>query len=235
MATATGNANKTARTADTEDQIYDSIRHAVLTQQLTSGTRLPELSLSQIFNVNRSVVRRALVRLTRDYIVVMRRNKSAIVAHPTPEETAQLFAARRHVEAQVMRETAGHLSDSARAEVESLVAAEHQAHGEGHHDDRIHLSLHFHERLADACPNQVLARILHELILRTSITVALYKVPGMAACYRSEDHRGIADAVFDGDGERAARLANEHLEYLEHRLSYANRDEQYDLAHILGN
>lgn len=235
MAQATISTGKTTRTKDTENRIYDSIRHAVLTQRLPSGARLPELTLSEVYGVNRSVVRRALVRLDSDHIIVMRRNQSAVVAHPTPEETAQLFATRRHIEAQVMRDTAGQLSASARAEIESMVAAEHQTHDQGHHDDRIHLSLHFHERLADACPNQVLARILQELILRTSITVALYKVPGMAACYRSHDHRGIADAIFAGDGEHAARLACEHLDYLEQRLTHAQKDAEVDLAGILGH
>lgn len=235
MAQATTRESKTTRTKDIENRIYDSIQHAILTQKLRSGARLPELKLSEIYGVNRSVVRRALVRLSSDHIIVMRRNQSAVVAHPTPEQTAQLFATRRYIEAQVMRETAGHLSDSARAEIESMVAAEHQTHDEAHHDDRIHLSLHFHERLADACPNQVLAQILQELILRTSITVALYKVPGMAACYRAQDHRGIADAVFTGDGERAARLACEHLDYLEQRLTHARNDAEVDLAGILGH
>lgn len=233
MAQTTAKAGKATRTKQTENQIYDSIRHAVLTQKLPSGARLPELTLSEIYGVNRSVVRRALVRLSGDHIILMRRNQSAVVAHPTPEETAQLFAARRHIEAQVMRETAGQLSAGTRAEIESMVAAEHQTHDEGHHDDRIHLSLHFHERLADACPNQVLAQILQELILRTSITVALYKVPGMAACYRAEDHRGIADAIFDGDGERAAQLASQHLDYLEQRLTHARNDAEVDLSSIL--
>lgn len=235
MAQSTASTSKTMRTKDIENRIYDSIQHAVLTQKLRSGARLPELKLSEIYGVNRSVVRRALVRLSSDHIIVMRRNQSAVVAHPTPEETAQLFATRRYIEAQVMRETAGQLGDSARAEIESMVAAEHQTHDEGHHDDRIHLSLHFHERLADACPNRVLAQILQELILRTSITVALYKVPGMAACYRAEDHRGIADAIFAGDGERAAQLASEHLDYLEHRLTHARNDAEVDLAGILGH
>jgi DNA-binding GntR family transcriptional regulator len=230
MAIAAAKASNTART---ENRIYEAIRHAVLTQKLPSGTRLPELKLSEVFGVNRSVVRRALVRLDSDYIIVMRRNQSAVVAHPSPEETAHLFAARRHIEAQVMRETAGQLDASARAAIEDLVASEHQAHDEGQHDDRIHLSLRFHERLADACPNQVLGQILQELILRTSITVALYKVPGMAACYRASDHSGIAEAVFAGEPKRAARIACEHLDYLEQRLFYAKRAQQVDLASIL--
>lgn len=216
-----------------EDRIYTSILHAVLTQQLTSGSRLPELTLSKIYDVNRTVVRRALARLAAEQIVVQRRNQSAVIASPGQDETRQLFAARRHIEAEVMRQTAGHVDNKTRKTIEELLEHEHHAHAEGIHDDRIHLSLNFHELLADACPNQVLGQILQDLILRTSIAVALYKVPGMAACYRATDHRSIADALFEGDGERAAQTACEHLDYLEDRLNYATRIHKVDLATIL--
>lgn len=233
MTTASAQASRSPRTEDAENRIYTSIRHAVLTQQLTSDSRLPELTLSKIYDVNRTVVRRALARLAADHIVVQRRNQSAVVASPGPDETRQLFAARRHIEAEVMRQTAGTIDNKRRERLEKIIADEHHAHAEGVHDDRIHLSLNFHEYLADACPNQVLGRILQDLILRTSIAVALYKVPGMAACYRATDHRSIADALLEGDGERAARTACEHLDYLEERLNYATRIRQTDLATIL--
>ncbi|MDZ7810219.1 MAG: GntR family transcriptional regulator [Arhodomonas sp.] len=216
-----------------EDRIYDAIRNAVLTQRLPPGSRLPELTLSEVFGVSRSVVRRALVRLAGDHIIRMRRNQVAIVARPDREETAQIFEARRHVEAEVVRMTAGRLSEAARSELRGLVEAEHTAHEQGAHEDRIHLSLRFHDRLADFCPNQVLAGILRELTLRTSVAVALYKAPGISACYREPDHRGIAEAVIAGDGDRAAQLAREHLDHLEARLTRVDHEEPVDLARIL--
>ncbi|WP_018718183.1 GntR family transcriptional regulator [Arhodomonas aquaeolei] len=233
MVQSLAQGRSTHSAARAEDRIYDAIRHAVLAQQLPPGSRLPELTLSEIFGVSRSVVRRALVRLAGDHIILMRRNQIAVVARPGPEETAQIFEARRHIESEVIRQVAGHLGETARTEIAGLVDAEHTAHREGAHEDRIHLSLRFHERLADFCPNQVLAGILRELILRTSIAVALYKVPGISACYREGDHRGITDAIFAGDSELAARLAREHLDHLEQRLTLAERDGQVDLASIL--
>lgn len=233
MTSASAQASNPDAAEAPEDQIYTSILHAVLTQQLPSDSRLPELTLSKIYGVNRTVVRRALARLASEHIVVQRRNQSAVVASPGRDETHQLFAARRHIEAEVMRQTAGTIDAATRASIEQVIADENHAHAEGIHDDRIHLSLGFHECLTEACPNLILGNILKDLILRTSIAVALYKVPGMAACYRATDHRSIADALFAGDGERAARTACEHLDYLENRLNYATRIHQVDLATIL--
>lgn len=233
MATTEQQIEGAAAGHDPEQHIYDAIVHAVLTQQLTSASRLPESVLSKIYGVNRAVVRRVLERLTADHVVVLRRNQSAVVASPSPEETRQVFAARRLVEAEVMRQTAGTLDADMRATIEAIVADEHRAHDENIQDDRIHLSLRFHECLADACPNRVLGEIMQDLILRTSIYVALYKVPGMAACYRASDHRSIAGALIAGDGALAARHACEHLDYLEQRLNYATCIQKVDLASIL--
>lgn len=226
-------SSEAIRTEDPEAYVYRSIVHAVLTQRLTSDSRLPESTLSKVYGISRVTVRRALERLAADRIVVLRRNQSAVVASPGPKETGQIFAARRYIEAEVMRQTAGTIDEETCGLIEHVLADENHAHAEGVHGDRIHMSLNFHECLADACPNQVLGEILRDLILRTSIAVALYKVPGMAACYRASDHRSIADALFAGDGERAAQSACEHLDYLEHRLNYATRLRQEDLATIL--
>ncbi|HEU0197648.1 MAG TPA: GntR family transcriptional regulator [Nevskiaceae bacterium] len=231
-ATATLKAGSTD-TPDMDTQIYTSIRDAVLTQRLTSGSRLPELSLSKIYDVNRMMVRRTLERLAADHIVVLRRNQSAVVANPSATETRQVFNARRLVEAEVMRQTAGTISKTTRAKIESVIAHEHAAHLDGSHDDRIHLSVGFHSLLAAACPNHVLGEILDELVLRTSIAVALYKVPGMAVCYRSGDHQGIAQALFDDDADLAVKHTGEHLDYLEGCLNYATRLQKMDLASIL--
>lgn len=233
MATTRQQLSTAGSDADPEQHIYEAIVHAVLTQQLTSDSRLPESSLSKIYGVNRALVRRVLERLAGDHIVVLRRNQSAVIASPGPEDTRQVFAARRHIEAEVMRQTAGTLDATTRQAVDAIVADENQAHTGHSHGQRIHLSLRFHEYLATACPNHVLGGILQDLILRTSIAVALYKVPGMAACYRESDHRSIADALIAGDGELAASRACEHLDYLEQRLNYATRIRKNDLASIL--
>lgn len=217
-----------------EQWIVTAIRNAVLNQQLPSATKLPESRLADIFGVNRAIVRSALVRLAGDRIVVMRRNQSAMVASPSPEQTTQLFSARRTIEAEVVRETAGRLSARAIERLTTLVEDEKAAHEAQAHEQRIQLSLHFHEVIAQACPNQVLGEILMDLILRSSVAVALYKVPGMAACYRCTDHRAIADALISGDAEAAADASTTHLLYLEQRLNHARQHDTVDLAAILG-
>src|SRR5947209_7123884 len=92
-------APRTRRTATSADErIYNSIFSAVMHQRLKPGTRLPEPELCKLFGVSRTLVRKGLQRLAHDHIITLRHNKGAVVASPSPEETRQVFEARRAVE-----------------------------------------------------------------------------------------------------------------------------------------
>ncbi|WP_018717242.1 GntR family transcriptional regulator [Arhodomonas aquaeolei] len=216
-----------------DDAIYDAIYEAVLTQRLPPGTRLPEITLGELFGVSRSVVRKALSRLTADQIITRRPNQMALVAHPSVEETRQIFDARRLVEGEVARQLAGRLSGDARERLEHIIRDEHAAHTGDRQEDRVHHSMAFHLCLADNAPNEVLGRMLRELVIRTSIVIALYKAPGMSACYLGDDHQELVRCLAEGRGDEAATLVRQHLSTLESRLALSDEERPVDLAEIL--
>ncbi len=77
----------------------------------------------------------------------------------------------------------------------------------------LRLSLEFHTQLGALCGNEVLARYLNELVLQTSLAVALYEQPDRVHAHA--DHGALFDAIAGRDARRAARLMSEHLEELE--------------------
>ena len=87
---------------DIEQRIYQTVFDSVLNQRLTPGTKLPEPALCELFNVSRAVIRKVLQRLEHDRIVELRPNKGAVIAAPTPEETRQIFEARRALEVSIV-------------------------------------------------------------------------------------------------------------------------------------
>jgi DNA-binding transcriptional regulator YhcF (GntR family) len=89
--------------ADVDARIYQSIFDGVLDHRLTPGTKLPEPELCHLFGVGRAVVRRVLEKLAYDGIVVLRPNKGAVIAAPTPEETREIFEARRALESALVQ------------------------------------------------------------------------------------------------------------------------------------
>jgi len=61
--------------------VYDELRKEILTLELTPGAPLDETALSQRFEMSRSPIREALVRLSGDGLVEMLSNRSTLVAN----------------------------------------------------------------------------------------------------------------------------------------------------------
>lgn len=227
-------AGLTGTTRNADEHIVDMIRQAVLTQRLPPGTRLPEVSLGEIFGVSRSVIRKALTRLAADHIIVQHPNQVARIAAPGITETREIFAARRLVEGEVAALMAGNLTQSQRRKLADIIDEEQLAHQHGDEAKRVECSLAVHRYLAEQSPNRVLGVMLTDLILRTSIVIALYKRAGMQACYLDHDHANLLMLLENGPAEEACRRMRAHLSALEELLDLRAQEAHIDLASILG-
>lgn len=214
--------------------IVDKVRRAVLMQRLPPGTRLPEVTLGEVFGVSRSVVRKALTRLASEHVVDQRPNQVARVRAPSIEETRETFAARRLVEGEVAALLAGRLDAASHARLAAQARGEIEAHDRGDEPARIEHSLAIHHLLAEHSPNRVLGAMLTDLILRTSIVIALYKRPNLASCFLEGDHTALLAALERGDAEAAREGIRHHLESLEALLDLSPREASIDLMAILG-
>lgn len=214
--------------------IVNRIRQAVLMQRLPPGTRLPEVALGEIFGVSRSVVRKALTRLASDHVITQHPNQVARVSSPSVDETREIFAARRLVEGEVIALLAGRIGPEQERALAHHVEAEQQAHERGDESQRIEQSLAIHHRLAELSPNRTLGAMLTDLILRTSIVIALYKRSGMASCYLENDHAELLALLKRGDGEAARHSIQTHLASLEALLDLRPQESSIDLAAIFG-
>ena len=83
----------------TQDQkIYEHIFDAILEQRLAPGTKLTEEGLGEVFGVSRTIIRRALSRLTHEGVIELIPNRGAFVAKPDVEVARQVLDARRLIE-----------------------------------------------------------------------------------------------------------------------------------------
>ena len=165
-----------------EQRIYRAVFDSVMNQRLTPGTKLPEASLCELFGVSRSVVRRVLQRLAHDHIVQLRPNRGAIIAVPSPEETRQIFEARRGLETLIARLATQNATARDLAALRQQLQQEHEAMHRFDQPAWARLASSFHLRLAALARNPILERYLVELVSRCSLIVALYEPPGNASC-----------------------------------------------------
>lgn len=226
--------NTSKRGGYNDQTIVEHIRNAVLMQRLPPNTKLPEITLGEVFGVSRSVVRKALTRLAAEHVINQRPNQVARVRAPTVEETRETFSARRLIEGEIAAQQAGKLGADTLMTLNAQVEDEKQAYARNDESARIEHSLTIHHLLAEHASNRILGTMLTDLILRTSIVIALYKRPTLASCYLEGDHATLMVHLANGDAEGARRCVHDHLHSLEALLDLSSRGADIDLQAILG-
>jgi DNA-binding GntR family transcriptional regulator len=215
------------RRGATEDSVHTAIFDAVMDHRLPPGVKLTESAFSHFFGVSRTVIRKALFRLSQKGIVELRPNRGAVVASPTPEETHFVFDARRLIERELIRALAGTRTRKQIQQLKELVEREKAAQPRS----LVRLTGDFHVQLAEFAGNPVLADLISNLVSRTSIIIALYEAPGMPAC-RTHDHSDLIELIDAGDGAGAAQAMTQHLTEIENRLDLSTTEGALDLNQV---
>src|SRR5947208_4522263 len=227
-------ARKPAAVRLSEDEIYGRIYAAVLDHRLQPGTKLKEVALADVFGVNRGVVRKVLMRLAHNRLVALRPNRGAVVASPSVEESRDLFAARRVVEAAIVDATTRKIAPPELKALRALAASERDAYRRGELRQGLKLSLNFHQQLATIAGNGVLAEFLDQLIARTPLVVLAYRGRGTGTACSIDEHSQIVDAIVRGDAASAVAAMTSHLQGLEDQLDLnENAESPTDLGTLL--
>jgi DNA-binding GntR family transcriptional regulator len=228
-------ARKPASTRASEDEIYRRIYAAVLDHRLQPGTKLKEVVLAEVFGANRSVIRKVLMRLAYNRLVALRPNRGAVVASPSIEESRDLFAARRAIEAAIVDAVTRKIAPSEVKALRALAASERDAYRRGELRKALKLSLKFHQQLAAIAGNGVLAEFLDQLIARTPLVVLAYRSRGTDTACSIDEHSQIVDAIGGGDIAKAVAAMTQHLQSLEGQLDLNdNADSPTDLGTLFG-
>jgi DNA-binding GntR family transcriptional regulator len=218
--------------ADIDARIYQSIFDGVLNHRLTPGTKLPEPELCQLFGVGRAVVRRVLEKLAYDGIVVLRPNKGAVIAEPTPEETREIFEARRSVERMLVELAVQRANTTDIEALREQLASEHDAMHRFDQPSWATLASGFHMRIAALAGNSILQNYLKELVSRCSL-IGVYEPPGHAPCEHAE-HAAIVDCIEARDAAGAIAHMEAHLRDLEERIETSRMRGEKSLGQLLG-
>jgi DNA-binding GntR family transcriptional regulator len=206
----------------TTDQIYERILTAIMEHRLPPGTQLVEDRLASIFDVSRTKIREATVRLVHDRVATNIPNRGAFIASPTPDEARQVFAARRLIEPGLVRQAAEKATPRQIGALRSHIAREAKARAGKDPYTLVPLTGEFHLMLAEIAGNGYLARTLRELELITCLCIILYDAPGSHSCLPNE-HEQLLAAIEARNGDKAASLMLHHLEHIEHGLNLAPR------------
>ncbi len=199
------------------DAIHDRIANAIAAHRLPPGTKLGEEALGEIFGVSRTKVRQALFQLAGNKLVTLIPGRGAFVAQPSVREAHEVFEARRVIEAAVV---ARFVEVAVTKDIDALndhIVLENDAIAAGSVQSRNRLLGDFHEVIARAAGNAVLAEILSELVARTSLITLFYQNTRGAA-ESLEEHRLLLKAIRKRDSAAAVALMHQHLTNVERGL-----------------
>jgi DNA-binding GntR family transcriptional regulator len=201
---------------------------AILAGRLRSGTRLGEQALATLFEVSRTTVREALIRLETRGLVHTSPRRGWFVVEPSLEEILAAFQARRAIETGFLR-TIATIDPRAIAKLRDHIAREREAIASNDVAARSYLLADFHVCMVEAFGNRILADILRDLTAHTVLIAALYQSThdATASC---DEHEQIADLLASDDREQAARQMIAHIGNVEAGLTKPiERDPLLDL------
>ena len=211
-------------------EIAQQVVESILAQKLKPGERLGEQALADMFGVSRTLVREALMQLQARGFVEVRTRKGWYVVEPSIDEARDAFAARRAVEAGMLRDSqllrdAGKPLQAVIKRLRQHVKDEEAAIASADVATRTFLLADFHVCLAECLGHRVLCGLLRDLTARTTLVASLYQSTHDAR-QSCNDHAQIVGALAAGDTERAAQLMLVHIGDVESALgkSAASRD-----------
>ncbi len=211
-------------------RIADSITTAIVERRLMPGTKLAEQKIADIFQVSRTLVRQALMQLSRDRLITLEPARGARVAEPSVDEARQVFEARNLLETAMIRRAATELSEAQIAELREHLKAESEAVQRTDVSGRTRLLADFHVVVARMLGNEVLADMLGDLVSRCSLIALMYQ-SAHSAEHSYGEHVAIVDALARRDARGAVRLMEQHLHNVERNLRLDPRVD--DLGAIL--
>jgi DNA-binding GntR family transcriptional regulator len=140
--------------------VLETLRRAILTGRIPSGTRLVQAELAEQLKVSTTPVREALRDLATEGLIKLDAHRGAEVRSLSGDEVSEIYRLRSILEPEAMRLAIERISDE-----EIATAAKFQARADDETDTAAwtELNQQFHNVFVDAARSPRLASILHSL------------------------------------------------------------------------
>lgn len=199
------------------EALVASLRERILTEDIPAGLPVTEASVAADYGVARQTAKGAIEHLVAEGLLTRTAHRSARVPVLAIGQVRDLYCARRFFES--------HAYDLL-ARKKQLSQAVHKAHESFHRaaggDNLVTVveaDIRLHTELVRSLGSPHLERA-HRLVIN-EMRLCLAQVQShhlLDPTVIHREHGAILAAITDGDGERAARLGDQHLEHAEQRL-----------------
>lgn len=214
--------------------VYETLRNEILSLTLAPGQLLDESTLAERFDMSRSPVREALIRLAGEDLVVTLSNRSTIVA---PIEVATF---PKYVEAlDIAQRMNTRLAAALRTDTDLKVIAKRDkafatAVRTGNHLAMSEANKEFHMAIAYAGKNQYLASFYEKLLSQGQRMLHLhfeYLERTHEGYLLTDEHSQMLDAIRDKNVDLADELAHAHTrQFQENFINFMRENYTTDVT-----
>jgi len=188
--------------------IADALRADIIDAALAPGETVTEAAVAMRFGVARSTARLAIEKLVADGLLRREAHRAARVPELDRDDIEDLYATRAVIEGAAMRR----LAEDGAVPAEALVAHRGIRAAAREGGAFAALDIAFHRALVAGQRSPRLARTHEQLMGEVELGIGQVQAHAlMSATTIAEQHEYILAAVIAGDGERAERLAREHV------------------------
>ncbi|MEM9104985.1 MAG: FadR/GntR family transcriptional regulator [Pseudomonadota bacterium] len=227
----------------TADEVVQQVESLILDGVLRVGDRLPgERDLSRQLDVSRPILREALKTLEQRGLLISRHGGGTFVADVIGEifsqpvmdligrhrrATFDYLEYRREVEGVTASFAAERATQADRDVLAGIIYAMREAHAAEDADKEAGLDVEFHTAVGEAAHNIILLHTLRSCyrLLANGVffnRALIYQYSG-SRDRLLEQHIAIYEAIVAGNGKRAKRAAEEHMDYVARTLGEAER------------
>jgi DNA-binding GntR family transcriptional regulator len=192
-------------------EIAGALEAAVLRGEFEAGTLINELELAKQFDVSRTPVREALLKLSATGLVELKRGAGAIVVGISLDTIFEAYEVLANALGFACALAAERMTSFQRAELRNIVNEMGQNAGEDHRDRYIELDEQLHEAILEGAKNSMLARQVRECKRRISAVRHLSMRSHKTVEHIVPELVRVVDAITAQDPEAARHALTEHV------------------------
>jgi DNA-binding GntR family transcriptional regulator len=196
------------------DRAYDALKRSLQAGEYPPGSFLSERQLAGRLRMSKTPIKSALVRLELEGFVKISPQQGIVVREPSVQEILDIFDLREALECFVARRVAGKLTADHVARLRRNLKDMDDAVRSQNVQEATRLDTEFHAALCDCLGNREISQTIWRMRekLHHLIFGRLTRNPARIRS-SAQEHAGVAKAVIEGNGDRAAELLREHLVY----------------------
>ena len=200
------------------ESLYNELREDILSGRYTRGSRLTEQSICDKYKVSRTPVREALSRLQSEGLIILEKNRGALISGLTSDDIDDLLDLKQTAEIIAIRRAIENITKQDMQDLDELFEFMEFYTSKNDISRMITINSAFHKMIYHSTHNVFLERQLnrYQLYIDELCPENFYAVNYLKDVL--SEHRAIYDAIKRKDVHAGCEAIRAHLESTEKRM-----------------